>query len=397
MLARSWTSALPFSMHPVIHWTQDDGAHTALWRSEGETPPPGHVVIADDQLTADEAYGLACQGTALLWRGDFHNARQLLTALANRADRRLRQPKHTGAALLPSASPEAFHLYRQARAQRARTLGALLLVLDADYRVEARRAPDVRPACVDVFGPPEGPSVISLRALLGLIGAYEWRAKGIEVAALQERIHPHYGVFAPVRNEYVDLVAATALPGLIASHSVAFDIGTGTGVLAAVLARRGVRRVIGTDLDPRALACARENIARLGLQTQVEIQQADFFPEGRAALVVCNPPWLPARPSSPLERGIYDPDSRMLKGFLSRLAGHLVPQGEGWLILSDLAEHLGLRTRAELLTMFDGAQLEVLGREDIRPRHPKVTDKGDPLYRARAAEVTSLWRLGRNS
>src|SRR6202042_3818448 len=120
------------------------------------------------------------------------------TALANRADRRLRQPKRTGAALLPSASPEAFHLYRQAPAQRARTLGALLLVLDADYRVAARRAPDVRLACVDVFGAPQGPSVISLRALLGLIGAYEWRAKGIEVAALSARIHPHYGVFAPV-------------------------------------------------------------------------------------------------------------------------------------------------------------------------------------------------------
>jgi hypothetical protein len=32
------------------------------------------VVIADDQMTANDAYGLACQGTALLWRGDFQNA-----------------------------------------------------------------------------------------------------------------------------------------------------------------------------------------------------------------------------------------------------------------------------------------------------------------------------------
>ncbi len=360
-------------------------------------PPPDRVVIADDRLTADEAYGLACQGTALLWRGDFHNARQLLTALANRADRRLRQPKRPAEVLLPSASPEAFHLYRQARAQRARTLGALLLVLDGEYRVQAPRAPDVRLACTDVYGPPQGPCVLSLRALLGLIGAYEWRAKGIDIAALQARIHPHYGVFAPVRNEYVDLVAATALPSLLATPSVAFDIGTGTGVLAAVLARRGIGRVIGTDLDPRALACARENIARLGLQSQVEIQQADLFPAGRATLVVCNPPWLPARPSAPIERGIYDPDSHMLKGFLKQLPGHLEPQGEGWLILSDLAEHLGLRSRAQLLTLFERAQLQVLGRQDIQPKHARAADQSDALYRARAAEVTSLWRLGRNS
>ena len=234
---------------------------------------------------------------------------------------------------------------------------------------------------------------MSLRALLGLIGAHEWRAKGIEIATLGGRIHPHYGVFAPIRSEYIDLVAGAPLPALTSSCSVAFDIGTGTGVLAAVLARRGIRRVVATDLDPRALLCAGENMVRLGLETQVELQSADLFPQGRAALVVCNPPWLPARPSAAIERGIYDPDSRMLMGFLSALPRHLEPQGEGWLILSDLAEHLGLRSRDELLTAFDQAQLQVLGRHDAPPTHFKASDKDDPLHWARAAEVTSLWRL----
>ncbi|HVL77406.1 MAG TPA: class I SAM-dependent methyltransferase, partial [Noviherbaspirillum sp.] len=173
----------------------------------------------------------------------------------------------------------------------------------------------------------------------------------------------------------------------------AFDIGTGTGVLAAVLARRGVEQVVATDQDPRALACARENIARLGLGGQVQVMQADLFPPGRAMLAVCNPPWLPARPSSPIEYAVYDPDSRMLRGFLNGLADHLEPGGEGWLILSDIAEHLGLRSRAELLAMIDGAGLTVLGRLDARPRHPKAGDPDDPLYQARKKEVTSLWRL----
>ncbi|MEL9393962.1 50S ribosomal protein L11 methyltransferase, partial [Escherichia coli] len=60
--------------------------------------------------------------------------------------------------------------------------------------------------------------------------------------------------------------------------SVAFDIGTGTGVLAAVLARRGGKRVIATDMDPRALACARENLDRRGLSKQVDVEQADPAP-----------------------------------------------------------------------------------------------------------------------
>ena len=379
--------------HPVVHWTESGEAHSARWRSESGAPPPRRVVIADDHITADEAYGLACQGTALLWRGDFQNARQLLLALANRADRALRKPKKSAASSMPTSPADAFHLHRQIKSQRARTLGALLVPLDVDYTIPLRRAPDIRQACAEVYGPGEGTSVASLRALLGLIGAHEWHIKGIEIAAIGGRIHPHYGVFAPIRREYVELVATAPLPGLRSLPSLAFDIGTGTGVLAAVLARRGIRRVIATDRDPRALACARENLERLGLGQQVEVVQADLFPEGRAALVVCNPPWVPARPSSPIERGIYDPESRMLRGFLNALSAHLEPGGEGWMILSDLAEHLGLRSRLELLTVFHAAGLKVVDRSDVRPKHPRASDETDPLQAARTAEVTSLWRL----
>jgi SAM-dependent methyltransferase len=379
-------------MLPIIHWLEDGKAFEARWRSHSSAPPATRVVVADGKMTADEAYGLACQGTALLWRGDFQEARQMLSALKNRADRRKRGAK-TPAATSIANSADAFHLYRQARSQRARTLNSLLIPLSDDYSIPLLRAPDIRQACVEAFGPAEAASVTSLQALLGVIGAHEWRTKGIEIPEAGGRIHPHYGVFAPIRREYVDLVSSTPLPTACASTSVAFDIGTGTGVLAAVLARRGVERVVATDLDPRALACARENVRQLGLSDRIDVLQADLFPEGRAALVVCNPPWIPARPSSSMENGIYDPESQMLRGFLAKLSAHLTPGGEGWLILSDLAEHLGLRTRAQLLEEFEAADLQVLGRHDVPPRHPRAADKTDALHTARASEITSLWRL----
>jgi methylase of polypeptide subunit release factors len=369
---------------PVVRWNEDGEERSARWRSERGAPPPKKVVIADDTLTADDAYGLAGQGVGLLWRGDFQNARQLLTAVGHRVDRKAHKPLD-------------FNLVRQVRAQRARTLGMLLIPLDADYAIPLRRAPDIRQACIEAYGPGEEASLASLRELLGVVGAHEWRRKGIELPAVGGRIHPHYGVFAPIRSEYVDLVAQAPLPAALASFPVAFDIGTGTGVLAAVLARRGVKRVVATDQDPRALACARENLERLGLARQVEVVQADLFPEGQAALVACNPPWVPARPSSPLEHGIYDPESRMLKRFLAGLAAHLAPGGEGWLLLSDLAEHLGLRSRDELLAAFEAAGLGVAGRIDARPKHPRAADQADPFHAARQAEVTSLWRLARRT
>ena len=83
----------------------------------------------------------------------------------------------------------------------------------------------------------------------------------------------------------------------------------------------------------------------------------------------------------------------MLKGFLSQLKEHLLPDGEGWLILSDLAEHLQLRSRDELLSWIAEAGLSVVEKRDAKPTHPKVSDASDALHQARQAEVTSLWRL----
>ncbi|PIF91631.1 methylase of polypeptide subunit release factors [Acidovorax sp. 62] len=380
----------------MIEWSSQGQAHTAHWRSESGAPAPRRVVAADDTLPADTAYRLACEGTGLLWTGDFQNARMLLQALMRRTDRKPAKAAAKAAKKAADATPaQAFHLHRQAQAQRARVLSSVLIVLEGDYAIGLRRAPDLRQACAEAWGPASGQRVVaSLRELLGLVGAHEWRKKGVEVPALGaapgNRIHPHYGVFSPVRGEYVDLVAQTPLP----SKALAFDVGVGSGVLSAVLARRGVQRVVATDQDPRAIACARENLQRLGVAGRVELLQTDLFPEGRAPLVVCNPPWLPARASSPIERAVYDEGSGMLRGFLTGLAAHLEPGGEGWLILSDLAEHLELRPRAQLLEWIAQAGLQVLGRHDVKPHHSKATDATDALHAARAAEVTSLWRLG---
>ena len=257
-------SAEPFdSPLPSIHWAEAGNECSALWRSERGAPPPKRVTLADDTTTADAAYRLACEGTAVLWRGDFHNATQLLQAMARRADKTpARKQRKTAKESAQAASPaDTFHQYRQAQSQRARILGSLLLPFNEDYGIALRRAPDARQACAEAWGPEQpdaGPSVASLRELLGMIGAHEWRKKGVEIPALGDppdnRIHAHYGVFSPVRGEYVNLVATAPLPVTGQEKFTAFDIGTGTGVLAAVLARRGIEQVFATDQDARALA-----------------------------------------------------------------------------------------------------------------------------------------------
>ena len=67
-----------------------------------------------------------------------------------------------------------------------------------------------------------------------------------------------------------------------------------------------------------------------------------------------------------------------------------------WLVLSNLAEHLGLRPPGQVEDLIHGAGLEILGISETRPRHPKATGTTDDqqlIAAARAAEVTKLYKL----
>ena len=379
-----------------VQWQDNGTTRNTLWLSESNQPPPVRIVTVDDQTTADAAYRLACEGTSMLWRGDFHNARQLLQALTRRIERSEQRKASKAAQFGKPVSDMAvianlFHQQRLVQAQRARVLSRLLLELDAGYVSRLRRAPEFSAACTAAFGELGESCLMSFRDLQGALGAAQWREKGVPISALDISIFPHYGVFAPTRHEYVQLLLDAPLPAV---HDLAFDIGTGTGLLAIILAQRGVKQVVATDLNPRALACAADNLQRLEI-VSIALQQADLFPTQQplANLIVCNPPWLPAKPSSPLEYAVYDAKSAMLRGFLQDAGKHLAPQGEVWLILSDLAEHLQLRTREALLDWFAEAGLAVKYRLDTQPKHGRSQDKSDPLYAARSAEVTSLWCL----
>ncbi len=355
-----------------------------------ERPAPQAWQVAGDQTTAGAALAHARQGRALLYRGGYHGARQLLTAMG----RRLRP-----AARVPPGASGAARLRALFRAEREQVrlehelLARLAVPFGEAWRLELRRAPDVRAACEEALGPCPGPGALPLRDVLGMVGAHEWRRRGVPVPALGARVHPHYGVYAPVRGEYVDLVARAAEAWPVAGKR-AVDVGTGTGVLAFVLARRGAT-VIATDLEPRAVACARENAERLGLAGSVEVRRADLFPGESADLVVSNPPWLPGDAHGPLDRAVYDPGGAMLERLVAGLPGALREGGEAWLVISDLAERLGLRPEGHVEALAARAGLRIEGALEARPSHPRAREREDPLFEARSREIVRLVRLVR--
>ncbi len=292
----------------------------------------------------------------------------------------------------PATRPRRWRAERERRRTEHEVLSRLFVPIEAGFRLPLRRAPDVTEALSQALGEDAPlPGLLPLRDLLGMVGAHEWRRRGVHVPALGAAVHPHYGVYAPVRGEYVDLVARAAAAWPVAGKR-ALDVGTGTGVLALVLARAGAS-VVATDVEPRAVLCARENVERLGLGARVEVRAADLFPDGEADLVVSNPPWLPDEARTPLERAVYDPGGRLLERLVLGLPAHLAAGGEAWVVLSDLAELLGLRPTGHVAALAARAGLSVADTLEARPAHRRAEDPGDPLHAFRAREVTRLFRL----
>jgi SAM-dependent methyltransferase len=350
------------------------------WRTESDTPAPEQLTPVDDALKADDALRRVRKGQTLLYTGDFHNARQLLGAMA----RRLPTPRHGGSPL------DAFRAERRARAIEHETLGRIVVELDGEYRLLLKRAPDVALACRQAWGPADSSrTVVSLKTLLGLLGAAEWRKKGLEVPGLTKKLTPHYGVYLPTRTDYVELLRKLG----DVKGARCFDLGTGTGVLGLLLLQKGAASVVGTDIDPRAVACARENAKFFKVADRFTVEERSLYPAGKADLIVCNPPWVPEPPKNRVDRAVFDEDSQFLLGFLDGLREHLNPGGRGALLLSNLAELLGLREPGFLAKELERRGLTLVSRFELPAKHGKAKDKSDPLHAARSKELTSLYVL----
>lgn len=350
------------------------------WISESDEVAPAALADVDDRLTAAEALERVHRGEYLRYTGDFRNARQLLGAMARRLERKS----------LAATPLQAFRAERLQRLREHQTLSRLVVALDGRYRLALPHAPEVAQACLWAWGPATGEAtVVGLKTLLGVLGAAEWRKKGLAVPGLEGTLVPHYGVYLPTRTEYLELLSA--VPDV--QGRTVFDLGTGTGVLSFLLLQRGAASVVATDLDPRALACATENAARLKLAARFSAVEADLFPAGRADLVVCNPPWIPEPPKNRIDRAIFDEGGLTLARFLAGLGEHLTAGGTGLLILSDLAVHLGLREPGWLAAQLSERGLAVAWQRAAQAKHGKAKDRDDPLHAARSKEVTTLYAL----
>jgi len=167
----------------------------------------------------------------------------------------------------------------------------------------------------------------------------------------------------------------------------ALDMGTGSGIGAIFAARLGYQ-VVGVDLNPDAVRCARINVLLNDLDALVEIRPGDLFAPvagRRFDLVVFNPPFFRGVPSDRLDQAWRAPD--VIERFAGGLGQVLRPGGQARIVLStdgewramlDALESVGLAVRPAVGRDFGNEVLTVYAVTSRSARPAAVSD-GLPL------------------
>ena len=126
------------------------------------------------------------------------------------------------------------------------------------------------------------------------------------------------------------------------------DMGTGSGV-NAILAASRARQVVAVDINPHAVAAARDNAARNGVADRVDVRLSDVFEavDGTFDLIVFDPPFRWFAPRDLREAAITDENYRAMTAFF-RGARRYLSDGGRMLVFFGTSGDLGyLRRLAE--------------------------------------------------
>lgn len=169
-----------------------------------------------------------------------------------------------------------------------------------------------------------------------LYGAWQRHQQGVHLAVLGGELHPYYGTYAPTRTEHLELFA-TWLAGYDGSTAHAADVGTGSGVLALMLAKR-FDRVHAIDDNPNAVESVRREVARRDPPPPIEPVTADLLgPAKDVDLVVFNPPWTPGPVDDLLDRALHYDDVAVFERFFAQAHAALAPGGRVVVLFSNIA------------------------------------------------------------
>jgi release factor glutamine methyltransferase len=126
------------------------------------------------------------------------------------------------------------------------------------------------------------------------------------------------------------------------ARPTALDIGTGCGILGVFAAFRGYG-VTAIDIEPGAVACARANAKRNGVEKQMRVIEGDLFSpvEGEVFdIVMFNLPFFRGTAQTPFESAWRSPD--VIERCAAGLPAVLAKGGSAYFVLSSHGDPRGM-------------------------------------------------------
>ncbi|MDK2913713.1 MAG: release factor glutamine methyltransferase [Thermococcaceae archaeon] len=153
----------------------------------------------------------------------------------------------------------------------------------------------------------------------------------LEYQGLRIKLHPQ--VYEPAEDTF--LLAQNLA---VKEGDLALDVGTGTGIIALLMARKA-RWVLGVDLNPIAVELARKN-AELNNISNVEFRVSDLFENvsGEFDVITFNAPYLPGEPEEPIDLALVGGERgrEVLDRFIEEVPNYLKPGGVVQIVQSSI-------------------------------------------------------------
>jgi len=163
------------------------------------------------------------------------------------------------------------------------------------------------------------------KVMLRLIHEFIWRMRVVRINDIVLFIPPN--IFSP-KFTITSGLLADVLKHELKEDDVVLDIGTGSGILAIVAAKRSAR-VYATDISLEALAVAILNAKINSVLDRITFLKGSLFEPTknlRFSLIIFNPPYLYGTPKNTYEKAIIG-SPYVIFTFLRKARDHLLPNG----------------------------------------------------------------------
>lgn len=224
-----------------------------------------------------------------------------------------------------------------------------------------------------------------------LHGAWDRYTTGTHLAVLGHKLHPFYGTYAPTRVSHLELFG-TWLSQYEGPRLRALDVGTGSGVLALMLARAGFGHIVATDSNPNAIESVTRELRRLSAAPSIELIHGDLLGPGTSEeeLVVFNPPWIQGTVTSQLDSALYFEPS-LFGRFFDQALARLAPEGRIALVFSNVMSLLQSDVPHPIEVELARGRLRLVSK--LRRKVKPLPDKSG--RRRRTKERVEVWELAR--